>query len=258
MKPFVTLSLLLFAFVNVSYSQQEQQSAQEVIDKMYSVYASCNSYQDKGKVKISFGYESEFSTVFVRPSDFRFEFSVRNPPGSKFQQPNFSWSVPWVNPGERSFTTEPGSEKLELDSWNTYILWKDADSIKTKLASKRTPDTLADAVRAVKEESRDAGYTIPTLLMPELLKSGMPPHILKSLSGLKVVKEEKVDGSIAYKIEGKRSPQSTIIIWIDKQRLLILKIMETIKTTKSDITVTTIYEPQINVNIPAKKLEYDR
>jgi len=59
-------------------------SAEEIVGKALSAYASCKSYADAGRVQIIFltklGRRTEikpFSTAFVRPDAFRFEFQSR-------------------------------------------------------------------------------------------------------------------------------------------------------------------------------------
>jgi outer membrane lipoprotein-sorting protein len=61
---------------------QSQISAQEIIERMAEVYANCHTYSDEGEVSREYvGAHSmgptrqPFSTAFVRPSSFRFEFS---------------------------------------------------------------------------------------------------------------------------------------------------------------------------------------
>jgi hypothetical protein len=85
MKRVSTLCLTLLLGTSLVYSQQRPTSSpQEILDKMVAVYASCSSYVDKGQVKTTFFENSgprttkrPFSTAFVRPSRFRFEFEDR-------------------------------------------------------------------------------------------------------------------------------------------------------------------------------------
>ena len=78
MRKALIFSLLLLSTGQVPAQQRQALSAQEIHDKMVSVYASCSSYEDKGVEKEApkRGVETLrlFSTAFVRPSQFRFEF----------------------------------------------------------------------------------------------------------------------------------------------------------------------------------------
>ena len=59
-------------------------TAQEVLDRMAKAYATCATYRDTGTVRVSHlsggvevSSERPFSTAFVRPDRFRFEFTAR-------------------------------------------------------------------------------------------------------------------------------------------------------------------------------------
>src|SRR5262245_40637691 len=56
-------------------------SAEEILERMATTYAKCKTYQDSGCVTTTFFYadrqhthKKPFSTAFVRPGQFRFEF----------------------------------------------------------------------------------------------------------------------------------------------------------------------------------------
>ena len=57
---------------------------EDIIDKMTKTYAACKSYQDKGSVKTVFIrdkgeriIERPFTTAFIRPDQFRFEYKKK-------------------------------------------------------------------------------------------------------------------------------------------------------------------------------------
>src|SRR5438128_3110913 len=118
------------------------------MEQMVSVYASCKTYMDTGEVQILFlekrGRRTvirPFSTSFVRPADFRFEFQNRR--------------------GERE--------------WDIYIVWRHDDSVKTWWSVK--PGVMTDrpfplALAGATGVSGGSAHTIPQLLMPDLISGG--------------------------------------------------------------------------------------
>jgi outer membrane lipoprotein-sorting protein len=88
MKTITIVCLLLVLSPSIVCSQT--QSPQQILDKMVSLYASCSSYADNGEVKLVFVgggrtriVRKPFSTAFVRPSRFRFEFEVISDSGTQ-------------------------------------------------------------------------------------------------------------------------------------------------------------------------------
>lgn len=218
MRQLSTLGLVVLLFVGVAYSSQGQSpSAQQIMDRMISVYASCNSYVDEGKVRTIFlgnGRRTvkRFSTAFVRPSDFRFEYK----------------------------------ERREDDKWNRYIIWKGAESVKTWWSVRpgvESPQNLSFALGGAAGVSSLAATTVPTLLMPEMTIG----NLIKSLSELKLIGEEEVNGSNAYKIEGIDWRKSTVTLWVDRGSLLIVKIYQRTRVGTFETETTTTYKPQVNV-----------
>src|SRR6266849_8713110 len=81
MKRFATSCIAIFLFTNLAIAQQvARMSAIEIMDRVTKVYASCSAYMDEGQLQTKdlFGVQVDrrsFTTVFVRPSHFRFEES---------------------------------------------------------------------------------------------------------------------------------------------------------------------------------------
>jgi hypothetical protein len=225
MRQLSTLGLVIFLFMGVAYSAHAQSlSAQQIMDRTISVYATCNSYVDEGEVRTIFLQRNgrrtvlkPFTTAFVRPSDFRFEYKER-----------------W---GE--------------DEWNSYIIWKDAESVKTWWSIKpgvETPPNLSLALAAATGVSSGSAATVPRLLMPEMTMGNR----IKSLSELKLIGEEEVNGRNAYKIEGTDSRERTVTLWVDRESLLIVKIYQTNTFPTFETETTTTYKPQVNVSAQGK------
>lgn len=230
MKRVLMLYLTLLLGTSLVYSQQGQTlSPQEILDKMVSVYASCSSYADQGQVKTTF-YEASgprttnrpFSTAFVRPSRFRFEFEDRR-------------------------SDDRGSH---------YTVWRDDSAIKSRWTIKpetRTFETLSQALAGATGVSGGSAITVPSMLMGDLRDT----HRIQTLTQLNLRGEEKLGDRMAYRIEGRDWRISLLTIWIDKESFLLLKIHEKKQLKHVASESTTTYQPRININISPDKLAFN-
>jgi len=220
-----TLGLVTFLSVGAAYSAQGQSlSAQQIMDRTLSVYATCHSYVDEGEVRTIFQQPNgrrtvskPFSTAFVRPSDFRFEYKERR--------------------GE--------------DEWNSYIIWQGPESVKTWWSIKpgvQTPPNLSFALGAAAGVSSGSSATVPTLLMPEMTMGNR----IKSLSELRLIGEEELNGRNAYKMEGTDFRNNTVTLWVDSASMLIVKIFQKTRFDTFETETTTTYKPQVNVSAQGK------
>jgi hypothetical protein len=240
--------LVLVMVIGVAFSSQGQSlSAQEIIDRSIAVYANCKSYVDEGEVKTIF-YQANgsrtvikpFTTAFVRPYDFRFEYKELRGP----------------------------------QIWSDYIIWKDAESVKTWWSIRpgvENPPSLSHALGAAAGVSSLASSTVPTLLMPET-RIG---NELKSLNELKLLSDQEINGRPAYQIQGAitksvshidvvNARNGPVTFWLDKESLLIVKIFRTASfpdspargkhpaITAFETETTTTYRPQINAGAEGK------
>lgn len=231
MRRLSAIVLMLFVFASAAYAAKDQaMSAQQIMDQVISTYASCASYLDEGEVRTLFltprGKRTDvkpFSTAFVRPTDFRFEFRDRTGDGE--------------------------------DDWTRYIVWRSPKAVKTWWTidpGVETVENLSMAIAGATGVSGGSAFVIPSLLLPEM--SGMR---YASLSNLKLIGEERVGGSGAYKIEGQDRDGTTVTLWIDKESLLIVQLFERTKFPDFETETTTIYKPRVNVEIAAEKLAFN-
>jgi hypothetical protein len=230
MRQLLTFGLAILLFASVAYSYQEQPfSAQQIIDRVISRYASCDRYVDEGEVRTIFLEASgrrtvikPFTTAFVRPSGFRFEYRHRYGEGE----------------------------------WNRYIIWKGPESVKTWWSIKPEVESSQDISRALAAAagvSSLASTTVPTLLMPELRIGNR----IKSLSQLNLMSEEEVNGSSAYKIEATDARHTPVTLWVDKEALLIVKMFQRRKFDGFETETTTTYRPQVNIEVAEEKLAFN-
>ena len=230
MRRLSAIALVFLLFAGAAYAAKDPGlSAQQILNKVISTYSSCNSYLDEGEVRILFllpeGNRTEvkpFSTAFVRPSDFRFEFQSRHDEG---------------------------------DEWSRYIVWRSQEAVKTWWTIQpgaKSPEDLRMALAGATGVSSGSAAVIPSLLLPEM--AGMR---YESLTDLKFIGEEKVNGYDAYKIEGKDLGGRTLTLWIDKESLLIVQLYERARLPKFEMETTTVYKPQVNVEIAREKLDFN-
>ena len=227
----LSLSVLgMFLFVGASHPVRGQQpSAEKIVERMASAYASCHSYVDEGEVRTVFLEQSgrrtqvkPFSTAFVRPSDFRFEYKSRR--------------------GE--------------NEWDTYVIWRGAETVKIRWSIRpdvESPKDLFFALGGAAGVSGLASVTVPALLMPELARGSR----IKSLSELRFTGEEEVNGGKAYRVEGLDPLKNAVTIWVDEGSMLLVKVYEKRKFEKFETETTTTYKPQVNVEVTQEKLAFN-
>jgi len=224
------LGLFLFLFLSAgSTARGQQPSAEKIMEQMASAYANFQSYVDEGEVRTVFMDQrgsrtviKPFSTAFVRPSDFRFEYKSRR-----------------------------GDE-----GWDTYVIWRGAETVKTSWTIKPGIETARDlfyALGTAAGVSSLSSVTVPALLMPEQAYGSW----IKSLSSPKLVGEEEVKGRKAHRVEGVNSLGNAVTIWVDVESSLLLKIYEKRKSAAYEAEITTTYKPQVNLQVVDEKLAFN-
>lgn len=217
--------LLLLMSTSAVFAQETPVlSAQQVIDKMVSVYASCSAYSDTGRVKTVFFNAGgrtvikSFSTAFVRPSRFRFEFKEETDYGS-----------------------------------NNFVAWQDGISIKSWWSIKpgiKLYENISFALGNAAGISSGSSVYIPSMLFK--LRD---TQRIQTLSQVKM-SDDKVDGRPTYKIEGKDWRDNPITVWIDKENFLVLQIYEKHKTERFEAEQTINYKPRINASVTPEQLAF--
>jgi outer membrane lipoprotein-sorting protein len=203
-------------------------TAQDVLDRMAAAYAGCKSYIDSGDVTTVFdvpgGKQTEvkpFTTAFVRPDQFRFEFTMKG-----------------GGPARHFVVWRKGKD---LQIWWDLNLGDD----QRKAFRKSLNSALAGA--GFSDGSSD---TIPTLLLPKEVEG----RRLTDLKEAKRIKDDKIDKVECFRIEGKYA-DTPMTLWIDQKTFLVRRI---VTRTQGEVRmeVTTSYTPAIDVKIEEKKLEF--
>ena len=226
-----SLSFLgVFLFLGASPAVHGQQpSAEKIMERVAAAYATCHSYVDEGEVRTVFleqnGRRTQvkpFSTAFIRPSDFRFEYKSRR--------------------GE--------------EEWDTYVIWRGAETVKTWWSIRPGIESARDLFSALAGAAGVSGLasvTVPALLMPDQAHGSR----IKSLSSLKLLGEEEVNGRKAYRVGGLNSRNDEVTVWVDEGSMLLVKIYEKKKSEKYEAETTTTYRPQVNVEVVQEKLAFN-
>ena len=229
MKKLITSCITILVFANlVPIKPQTPMSAQEIINRMAEVYASCRTYSDEGEVRTAYvsmqsmePTRQPFFTAFARPSSFRFEFSRRS-----------------------------GKEGLDR-----FIGWKDGEV--EKFWSPPNPDggeaPLEGTLLGFGALSSGAALTIPSLLLPDLFRG---TSVLTSLDELSLAGEDTVDGRKTFKVEGKFQGQM-VKLWIGQPDFLVVKIQRRVRFGTFELETITKYKPQVNADISRDQLAFN-
>jgi hypothetical protein len=207
--------------------------AAKIIAMMADVYKGCGSYSDSGVVKTVFFSkhgrrvdETPFTTAFVRPDRFRFEYS------SKF---------PW-----------PGAEPQR------YIVWADGKDVRSwwdLQPGVKKEDSLRLAVATATGVSSGSAHTIPNLLMPR----GIGGWSVVELRHPERIADAMVDDVSCYRVQGRRkdSDSEPITLWISKRTLLIHQIYELDRFPEFRTETTTTYHPRVGLVLDKSKLLFN-
>lgn len=200
-------------------------SAKQILNRMASAYAECQTYSDSGKVTTTYksadGDETEvkpFTTAMIRPDQFRFEFTVQGNPRSR------------------------------------YIVWQNGKTISTWWDVRRQseqPESLGMGLAGATGVSGGSAHTIPALLMPREVGG----RLLTEVRNAKRGEDSTIAGDACFTIQAQVSGDP-ITIWIDQKTNLVRRIDS--ESDFGDFTTqeSTTYDPVINGEIDPSSLEF--
>jgi outer membrane lipoprotein-sorting protein len=202
--------------------------AQDVLDRMAKTHAACKSYHDSGIVKTVFvqadgnrTVEKPFTTAFVRPDRFRFEYKEKDGNGPE----------------------------------RRYIVWRKGKEVQTWWDGKpgiEKPESFELALAGAAGVSGMSAHTVPALLLPKEVGG----RRLTDMTEVKRIDDAKLDKVDCFRIEGKFGGYPTTL-WIDHKKFLVRRIDAQMKFDNFRTETTTTYDPAIDEEIPDKKLEFD-
>lgn len=199
-------------------------SANEVIRRMAEVYATCRSYRDEGAVGMTFHEKSgdrfeekPFTTEFIRPSYFRFEYRT-----------HFSADGDWL----RNFVWLEGGK-----AWT----WLSSGSGRRKEAS-----SLDRALAPATGASGGSAHRVPKLLMPAEITG----RTLVEMKEPKLEGTEAIEGKSCYRLTGLYAPSDPrITIWIETDSFLLRRVSGSNTFPDFSLDTVTVYSPAVNVEV---------
>ena len=219
-------TLFISAAFTAEQSQADNLSAREIVARMENAYANSKTYSDSGVVKVIFigevnqTIEKPFTTAFIRPDRFRYEFTEKKPYGPK-----------------QSFI-------IHLNGKNLQSYWDIQKDLKH--------DSLNNAVASAAGVSNDSAITVPGMLMPNditwrrAIRFSQPTRI----------DDDTVDNADCYRVQDLILGAIPTTLWIDKKTFMLRKIYR--EQTFNDFRTeeTTIYSPNLNGEVSNDSLEF--
>ena len=249
-------------------------SAAQVIQRMGQTYAECKTYTDTGThtsvMTSKSGKETEvlqFSTAMVRHSAHKVPAPDKRPSTSKKEKTALEKYREELNqilqnaenkarggkPKERLVPHQFRFEYSEKGK-SGRVVWKSGQEVKVSMAAPpEANQSLGLALAFFTGISDGTAYTIPALLMPSEMTGIKLTNIRKPVRG----EDQSIDGRNCFSIQG-QLPEGRTTIWIDQESFLVRRIEQSYPFVKG-VTVAerTDYQPVINQDVAAKRLEYN-
>ena len=220
------ITVAALAFVSLSAAGPEAQPvAADLVRAMQKLYGECQSYRDQGVVEVDYlnedgsrrsGDRRPFSTAFIRPDRFRFEFK-----------------------------DESGGYG------DLYVIWADGQAVRSWWTNRPQVESwpsIADAVDAATGVSGGSAHLMASLLLPEV--GGVGPA---SLSDIRIVADEVIGSRACWRLEGRGwlafmsvSPMS---IWISKDAPHLLRVSYQFDIPGAKSRTTISLTPEIDVKL---------
>jgi len=235
----ISLLFALSALASCSeeVAESDDLTAQQILDRMPEVYANCTSYRDSGVVTTDFiGAKRDLVDAIGLGDDFT---------------QRISFTTSFVRPGRFRFEYQEGN----IMNRKRYIVWRDGQDVRTwwdvTPGVERQPN-LGLAIAGATGVSSGSAHTIPALLLPWEVRG----RRLTDLRKPKRIDDAKLRRVHCYRIRGEYGGDP-MTIWIDKSSFLVRRIDEEAQFADFRTEDTTIYDPEINVTIPDKELEFN-
>lgn len=222
----LSLACVTFSAVAADPAATDGLTPEQILARMAATYATCKSYHDTGVVTNDFGPHSAGDHfprhVVVKP--FRTAF---------------------VRPDRFRFEYDDPTPEQR------YVIWASGDEVRTWWHLKpgvEKPASLDEALAGATGVSSGSAHTVPALLLPVQVGG----RKLTTLTNLTRLPDEAWDNTPCFKLEGKYA-NTPMTLWLEKATYLVVRIYQDTDLAKT----TTVYRPQVNIEIPAKELEFD-
>jgi hypothetical protein len=232
-------------------------TAEEILSAMAGTYSRCRSYRDIGvctrqvfpETRPAYEAVKRFSTTFVRPQQFRFEYRYR------------------------FFPNTPENRQVVWSSGDAVHDWADWGNGETEL---RSWPSLREGLTVLGGVSDRLSVVVPSLLLP-----GWADGKRWKLSELARLEDGQIDGTACYRLQGRFSATpdrdeaceqavrevygpntrftaqiSPITFWIDQERSLLRRFTESGRIMDNRFELTTDYQPELDVSISDPELAF--
>ncbi len=200
----------------------ESLTAGQILTSMADTYKSCKSYSDSGIVKTTYKKadgnktdEKPFTTAFIRPDRFRFEFRDR----FEFMAVNIQ----------------------VISRENHYIVWRQGKEVQAwwdiNRPPNKKPESLGVALGGATGVSGGSAHTIPALLLPENVHGRRLTDVAEAIR----MDDARPGTFECFRIQGKFACVP-ITLWIEKETFLIRRIDTQMTFANFSADVTTTYE----------------
>jgi hypothetical protein len=232
----------------------DKPTAREILDRMAETYANCKSYRDKGVTKPTSeptpsdsARAARFSTAFVRPDRFRFEYVDE---GSEYSPPT---RFECRNEGREYFP---------------YILWQQRDEVKLWRGSTQIIESLPRAAISGSPSQFFEDHLILNLLLPKAMNEawmdeyGRKSYSICDMSDPRRIVDGDQGGVHCYRI--RNGEESSRTYWIDQKAYLLRRIDVERPSIPNDsekkprvVMGSITYDPVINEDIPEADLQFN-
>jgi hypothetical protein len=190
-------------------------SAGEILSRVAAAYGDCQSYRDRGVVRVTFIQADgrrwtelkPFTTAFRRPDRFRFEF---------LEGPS--------------------------DDARRYIVWAQSGAVHTWRDVRpgvSSEPSLGLALAGATGVSGGSAHTIPALLLPQAVDGWR----LTDLSDVTRLEDAMLGGRSCIRVQG-RKLKNPSTVWIDRETFLVRQIDEANTFPDFRTEQTTTYTPE--------------
>jgi hypothetical protein len=203
-------------------------AAQRVLLTMARAYGTCLSYRDTGLVRTTYlkpnGKRTvlkPFSTAFVRPDRFRFEYR------------------------------EPRAQGKQ----SRCIVWRQRKKVRTWEDARpgaQGPGSLATALAAAARGSGGSAHTVPAMLMRIEVGGGRPVE----LERMRRIEDRMLGKVDCYLVQG-RYDDAPATFWVEKRTGLLWRIDSQHDFGTFRTQETTTYKPSFNAAIPPTLLAFN-